>query len=82
MQFAVKRDGVYFTERCLEFTFDQSSTSLPVHLSLDLLAPWIVQGATITLKFPMTEIELDATIAFLRHQSAKFPGRPPLYNEV
>ncbi len=78
----IERDGVYFTERCLEFTFDQSSTSLLVHLSLDLLPSWIVQGATITLKFPMMEIDLDATIASLRDQSAKFPGRPPLHNEV
>ena len=72
--------GVYFTERCLEFTLDESSTSLLVHLSWELLPPWVGNGDTVVLRFPLAEVDLDAAISSLQQQSAKFPGRPQLPN--
>ncbi|WP_146591824.1 WapI family immunity protein [Posidoniimonas polymericola] len=76
----IKTHGAYFTERCLEFTLDESFTSLLVHLSSELLPPWGSDGDTIVLNFPMAGIDLDATVASLRRQAARFPGRPPLSN--
>ena len=72
--------GAYFTEQCLEFTLDESSTSLLVHLSWELRPPWVNDGDTVVLSFPLTEIDLDATITSLHQQLTRFPGRPPLSN--
>ena len=76
----IKTQGVYFTERCLEFTLDESFTSLLVHLSSEFLPPWGSDGGTFVLNFPLAEVDLGAAVASLRQQSARFPGRPPQPN--
>ncbi len=75
-----KSRGVYFIERCLEFTIDESLTTLSVHLSLELLPPWSNDSDTIELKFPLVEIDFNAATSSLRRQLSEFPGRPPLPN--
>ena len=72
--------GAYFIERCLEFRFDQTTNSLLVHLSWELLPTWISRGDQIVLVFPLAEIDLDSAISSLQQQLARFPGRPPLPN--
>ena len=73
----ISTQGAYFTERCLEFTIDDTQTSLRVHLCDELLPPWSANNSVV-LDFPLSEIDLPAAIASLRQQAITFPGRPPL----
>lgn len=73
------RNGVYFTERDLEFTVDDGKGMLSVHAFRDFLPPWITdRSSTIKISFPLIEIDLKAAILSLRSQLRAFPGRPQL----
>jgi hypothetical protein len=73
------REGVYFTERDLEFGVASAERRLFVHASWDFRPPWSGDPhATTTIAFPLDEIDLAAAIASLRDQLTAFPGRPPL----
>lgn len=67
--------GVYFTERDLEFTVDESVRILTAHLFGDFLPPWAKEKQH-DLAFPIDEIDLAGAIASLRSQLEQFPGLP------
>jgi hypothetical protein len=69
-------EGFYFTERDLEFTFDDSNQSLCVHVFRDFLPTWS-KSKSVTIEFPLREIDMDSVLGSLRTQLAVFPGRPP-----
>ena len=71
------KQGVYFTERDLEFSTDANQTQLYVHASWDFLPDWHKHG-TLTLDFPLAEIDLTTVTNDLKEQLAQFPGMPPL----
>lgn len=67
--------GVYFTERNLEFTVDESVRVLTVHLFGDFLAPWAKEKQH-DIAFPIDQLELAGAVSSLRSQLEQFPGRP------
>ena len=71
-------DGIYFAERDLEFTFDEKTRAISVHIAYDSLPAWSDAAECITIDFPIQGIDLDAAIDSLRRQLAAFPGRPPI----
>ena len=73
-------DGIYFTERDLEFTYDASAGNLCVHLFRDFLPPWIGSAEHVTIAFPANEIDLESAIKSLQSQLIAFPGRPLIGN--
>ena len=73
-------DGIYFTERDLEFTYDASARNLCVHLFRDFLPPWIGSADHVTIEFSVNEIDLESAINSLQSQLDAFPGRPPIRN--
>jgi hypothetical protein len=73
-------NGVYFTERDLEFSVDEALQNLRVHVSFELLPSWANSAETVTIEFPLKHINLDRVIASLEQQLARFPGRPPIEN--
>lgn len=70
--------GAYFTERDLEFSFDETTRQLLVHASGDLLPNWSERAACLTIGFPVDEIDLRSEVNSLRTQLQAFPGRPPI----
>jgi len=72
------KPGVYFTERDLEFTVDDSHTILRVHVFRNFLPPWIDSADSVTIDFPITSVQFDRVIDSLQHQLTRFPGRPPI----
>lgn len=72
--------GVYFTERDLEFTVDEARETLNVRLHRDFLPPWNKKGESLTMSFPIGEINLNEVVASMRSQLVQFPDRPPLPN--
>lgn len=72
------KNGVYFTERDLEFTVDNAQANLRVHVSYDFLPAWAETGDTVTIEFPISCVELDRVLGSLRRQLQQFPGRPPI----
>ena len=70
--------GFYFTERELEFTFDDVAKNLQVHASFGFLPPWNDSGETVTIEFPLAQIDLEQAVISLQNQLARFPGRPPI----
>ena len=73
-------DGIYFTERDLEFTYDHSGGNLCVHLFRDFLPPWNGSADSVMIEFPINEIDLASAIISLQSQLLSFPGRPPIEN--
>lgn len=74
--------GVYFTERDLEFTIDENLGRLNVHLLRDFLPPWIESEKSLTMSFPIDQANLREAVSSLRSQLARFPGRPPLWDQT
>lgn len=74
----VSTRGVYFTERELEFTVDDSRSYLHVHISGDFLPPWVEPSDLITTIFPVAGIDFVGVLSSLRDQLIRFPGRPPI----
>ena len=72
--------GIYFTERDLEFTCDDSVSNLRVHLSWDFLPPWNDSDECVTIEFPIHDLDLASAVHSLRTQLIAFPGRPPIEN--
>lgn len=70
-------NGVYFTERDLEFSFDRTHSHLLVHIFRDFLPSWC-DANSLTLAFPKSEIDFPSVVRELRAQRGQFPGRPPL----
>jgi hypothetical protein len=70
--------GFYFTERDLEFSIDESRAKLHIHISGSFLPVWHKGGDTLTIEFPMSEVDLDAEIKAINQELRAFPGRPPL----
>ncbi|MAG92962.1 MAG: hypothetical protein CMJ48_04345 [Planctomycetaceae bacterium] len=70
--------GIYFIERDMELTVDTDATTLSVHLFRDFLPPWARSGETVTIDFPVKQMDLISAAAALREQLKQFPGRPPL----
>ena len=73
-------NGVHFVEYNLEFSVDETRTVLHVHAFNHFLPPWIAEGESITLRFPIADINLTNALAALRAMAEQFPGRPPLGN--
>ena len=76
----VSQSGVYFTERDLEFTVDDSGSILRVHVFGNFLPSWIGQVDAITIDFPVACVQFDRVLKSLRRQLTQFPGRPPIQN--
>lgn len=74
----VKTNGVYFTERDLEFTVDDARANLAIHVSCDFLPPWVDSAGSVTITFPIPSIDFVAVLKSLRDQLSRFPGRPPI----
>jgi hypothetical protein len=74
---SVSKNRVYFTERDLEFTVDDSRTTVHVHVFHDFLPPWLGAADSVTIEFPVECIRFDRVIESLRRQLAQFPGKPP-----
>ncbi len=70
--------GAYFTERDLEFSVDDESNVLHVHLFWDFRPEWVTSEDGLTLSFPLNQVNLDEALRSLREQIAAFPGRPPI----
>jgi hypothetical protein len=73
-------DGVYFTERELEFTIDERRETLRVHVSGGFVPAWAESSESVTIEFPLRVIDLGRAIADLEKQIAQYPGRPPIRN--
>jgi len=67
--------GAYFTERDLEFTQDEKTRSLNVHLSRDFLPPWSNLDVW-TINIPIEQSSLSQAVSAIRLQLALFPHRP------
>ena len=65
------KEGVYFTERDLEFSTDQQQRVVRIHLSSLFLPNWS-EASLLTLEFPLAEIDLPAATEDLKLQLAKF----------
>ena len=76
----VSTNGVYFTERDLEFTVDNARANLNVHVSYDFLPPWVDSPDSVTITFPIACIDFNGVLGSLRDQLIRFPGRPPITN--
>lgn len=77
---SVSQSGVYFTERDLEFTVDDSGSILRVHIFRDFLPSWIGSADAVTIDFPVACVQFDRVIESLRRQLTQFPGRPAIEN--
>ena len=75
------RAGVYFTERDLEIGFDTASDSLQVHTFYRFLPKWTSPLGSVTIDFPLKQINLDLALVALNQMLNDFPGRPPLPTE-
>jgi hypothetical protein len=75
---SVALKGVYFTERDLEFSLDDTHTNLLVHTSNGFLPKWHVGSSPLTIAFPLDCVNLDDVIESLKAQLKIFPGRPPV----
>lgn len=73
------KSGVNFVERELEFSIDENHSRLKSHVFRDFLPDWC-DGDSLTLEFPISEIDLSTVISELRDQLTQFPGRPPIGN--
>ena len=76
----VSTNGVYFTERDLEFTVDDSHADLHVHVFSRFLPPWVDSTDSVTITFPIACIDFNGALGSLRDQLIRFPGRPPFDN--
>jgi hypothetical protein len=72
--------GVYFTERDLEFSVDQVLQNLRVHVSYDFLPSWAKSAKSVSIDFPIKDLDLERVIADLDDQLVRFPGLPPIEN--
>jgi hypothetical protein len=68
---------VYFTERDLEFSCDENQSRLMVHIFRDFLPVWCDRNS-LTIEFPIADIDFSKVISELRDGLARFPGRPPI----
>lgn len=68
--------GVYFTERDLEFSCDEAQSRLMVHIFEDFLPTWCEKDS-LTLEFPLADVNLPIVTSDLKDQLKRFPGRPP-----
>ena len=65
----------YFTERDLEFTLDEKTGNLNVHLSRDFLPPWSNLDVW-TINIPIDRSSLSRAVSAIRLQLSEFPHRP------
>jgi hypothetical protein len=71
-------NGVYFTERDLEFSVNPDVSVLSVHAYGDFLPAWAERKTTLKIAFPVSEIQFGEVLESLRSQLRAFPGRPPV----
>ena len=71
-------DGVYFTERDLEFTIDNTAGKLLVHACWDFSPSWETSEEGVTIDFAIDQVDMLGAIESLRSQLRFFPGRPPI----
>jgi len=71
-------NGVYFTERDLEFTVDDSHAYLHVHVFRRFLPSWVKSADPVTITFPIACVDFTGVLQSLRSQLSRFPGRPPI----
>lgn len=67
-------DGVYFTERNLEFGFDKNEQAICVFASYELAD----QNEPAVLRFDLDKCQLRTALQSLKRDLERFPGRPPL----
>ncbi len=70
--------GVYFTDRDLEITIDDSHADLHVHVFSRFLPPWVNSADSVTISFPIGCVDFIGVLKSLQDQLSRFPARPPI----
>ena len=74
--------GICFIERDLELTINENVTVLSVHLFRDFLPAWNKTDQSVSIDFPLDQIDLVSATKSLRSQLIAFPGRPHLRDAI